>query len=151
MTNEAASLREYLASARIPLRLACRDATGWPRVLSLWYLAEAGSLWCATPAHAHVVRMLERDPRCGFEAAGNEPPYRGVRGEGRARIDRERGHEVLRALVQRYLGSDETSFSRWLLGRRVPEVAIEIEILRLRGWDFTRRMTGGPGTATPTR
>jgi hypothetical protein len=141
MTSEAPWLREYLASARIPLRLACRDAAGWPRVLSLWYLVEERSLWCATPAHAHVVRMLERDPRCGFEVAGNEPPYRGVRGEGRARIDHERGDEILRALVQRYVGREETPFTRWLLGRRTAEVAIEIEMLRLRGWDFTRRMT----------
>lgn len=143
MTSAAPGLHEYLAAARIPLRLACHDAAGWPRVLSLWYLVEGGRLWCATPAHAHVVRMLERDPRCGFEVATNEPPYRGVRGEGRARIDRERGHVVLRGLVQRYLGSEETPFSRWLLGRREPEVAIEIEILRLGGWDFTRRMTSG--------
>jgi nitroimidazol reductase NimA-like FMN-containing flavoprotein (pyridoxamine 5'-phosphate oxidase superfamily) len=133
---------EYLAVARIPVRLACVNRRGWPSLVSLWFLPEDGRLWCATPASAQVVRWLEAEPRCGFEVSGNEMPYRGVRGRGRARLDAARGKPMLRRLVQRYLGSEDTSFARWLLSREEPEVAIAIEIEQLSSWDFTERMEG---------
>lgn len=135
---------DYLASARIPLRLACVSRSGWPSVASLWYLPEDGRLWCATPARAHVARLLGREARCGFEVAENDAPYRGVRGQGRAHLDPARGSEILRKLVRRYLGSEQSPFARWLLSRDEPEVAIGIEVERITGWDFTRRMTA-PG------
>jgi hypothetical protein len=130
----------YLAEQRIPLRLACASRSGAPALVSLWYLPEGGVLWCATPARARVVRWLEAEPRCGFEVSGNEMPYRGVRGRGRARIDAARGDEMLRRLVHRYLGRDDTPFARWLLSRDEPEVAIAVEIERLSSWDFSARM-----------
>lgn len=143
MTPPAAApwVHAYLAAARIPLRLACVSRSGWPSIASLWYLPEDGLLWCATPARAHVARLLEREPRCGFEVAENEAPYRGVRGRGRARLEPERGDEILRKLVRRYLGSEKTPFARWLLSRGEPELAIGIEVERMTSWDFTRRMT----------
>jgi hypothetical protein len=135
----------YLAAARIPLRLACVSRSGWPSIVSLWYLPEDGRLWCATPARAHVARLLAREPRCGFEVAENEAPYRGVRGQGRARLEPARGDEVLRKLVRRYLGSEDSPFARWLLSRGEPELAIGIEVERVTSWDFTRRMTAPAG------
>jgi len=132
---------DYLAKAVIPLRIACVSGGGWPVVASLWYLHREGVLWCATPAHARIARLLAKDPRCGFEVGVNEPPYRGVRGRGRAQLDAERGHEMLGELVGRYFGGAETPFTRWLLERRVEELAIRIEIDRLTSWDFTERMT----------
>ena len=141
MTARAdAWIADYLERARIPLRLACVSGAGAPAVLSLWYLPDEGRLWCATPARARVVRWLERDPRCGFEVSENEAPYRGVRGQGRARLEPSRGAEILRRLVRRYLGSDETPFARWLLAREEPEMAIGIGIERLTSWDFEERM-----------
>ncbi len=133
-------MEEYLAQAVIPLRIACVSSAGWPVVVSLWYLHREGALWCATPAHARIARLLAQDPRCGFEVAVNQPPYLGVRGRGHARLDRTHGREILRDLVERYLGSEETGFTRWLLERPVEEVAIRIGIERLTSWDFTERM-----------
>lgn len=132
----------YLASTRAPLRLACHSVDQWPVLLSLWFLVEDGKLWCATPASANVARMLARDARCGFEISENAAPYRGVRGRGRATLDERRGKDVLRALVRRYLGTEDTSFARWLLARREPELAIAIEIERVTAWDFSARMGG---------
>jgi hypothetical protein len=140
---DAAWVPGYLDEARIPLRLACLASGGWPTIVSLWFLREEGWLWCATPARAHVARLLAADPRCGFEVAENEPPYRGVRGRGRARLVPERGDEMLRALVRRYLDDEQSPFARWLLSRDEPELAIAIEVERTTSWDFTRRMTTG--------
>jgi hypothetical protein len=133
----------YLAAARIPLRLAAHDGAGFPRVLSLWFLPDAdGALWCATQASAQVVRFLTAEPRCGFEVAGDAPPYRGVRGTARASIHPERGDEMLRALLARYGVAPESALARKLLAKVASEVAIRLEPLRVSSWDFSRRMAG---------
>ena len=136
-----AQTRHFLEQSAIPLRLACMGADGAPRLLSLWYVHRDDVIWCATPTRARVVRMLERDPRCAFEIAGDEIPYRGVRGQARATIDAAAGDAVLRELIRRYLGNEETPFARWLLARSRSEVALRIEPLGLSTWDFSERMT----------
>jgi hypothetical protein len=131
---------DYLEGSRAPLRLACVTRSGWPALASLWFLPEDGRLWCATPASARVARWLAANPRCGFEVSGNEMPYRGVRGRAVARLDAARGDEMLRRLVQRYLGSEQTPFARWLLSREQPELAIALEPVSITSWDFAQRM-----------
>jgi len=137
----------FLDAQRIPLRLACRTTSGWPLVASHWFLRRDGALWCATQADAKIVRYLAAEPRCGFEVAPDGMPYRGVRGQGRAAIDPADGPAVLRELVRRYLGDESSGFARWLLGRSATEVAIRIEPVRMRSWDFSRRM--GRGSIPP--
>lgn len=131
----------YLREAVIPLRLACLDAGGAPLVLSLWFLWREGAFWCATASHARVVGHLRRSPRCGFEVARDAPPYRGIRGQAHATLVPESGGEILEALVDRYLGTRDSRFARWLLARREDEVAIRIVPTHRSTWDFTRRMS----------
>lgn len=135
-------VEEYFRTAVVPVRLACLGATGWPMVLSLWYVYRDGVIWCATQPTADVTRCVERDGRCAFEIGPNRPPYRGVRGRGRAVVDRQHGREILRELLDRYLGSQDSSLARWLLGRAEQEVAIGIADLRVSSWDYTKRMAG---------
>jgi hypothetical protein len=112
-------------------------------VVSLWYVWEGGSVWCATRGTSRVARVLWDDPRCGFEVVADAPPYRGVRGQGVAALLPERGEAVLRQLLRRYLGSEETTLARRLLERPGGEVAIRIDPHRLSSFDFTERMAGG--------
>ncbi len=142
-STDAALFAADFATLRVPLRLACRNRDGWPVLASLWFLPEGGRLWCATPASAQVVRWLEAEPRCGFEVSTNDVPYRGVRGRAVAQLDASRGDEILRRLVARYLGSEETPFARWLLSRGLPEMAISLAPESVTRWDFSRRMQGG--------
>lgn len=131
----------FLSESIVPLRLACHGPSGWPAVVSLWFLpAEDGRLWCATQQQSRVVRHLSLDPRCGFEVAPNEPPYCGVRGQARVRIDPAAGRTTLERLIERYLGREETPFIRWLLSRADEEVALILEPVRLSSWDYRRRM-----------
>ncbi len=67
-------------------------------------------------------------------------PYRGVRGRGLARLHEERGGEILRLLVERYLGDTTSSLARWLLSRADSEAAIAIEPMTFLSWDFQERM-----------
>jgi nitroimidazol reductase NimA-like FMN-containing flavoprotein (pyridoxamine 5'-phosphate oxidase superfamily) len=130
----------HLLPSVVPLRLGCADEFGWPVVVSLGYSVENGALWCATPARSRVAQWLAREPRCAFEVAPNDPPYFGVRGQGAAELLPAEGASVLRRLALRYLGGDSSEFARWLLARRVAEVAIRIAPARLASWDFRERM-----------
>jgi len=134
-------VHEHLESTAIPLRLAYASQSAHPQLLSLWFVWRDGALWCATSAQARVVAMLEHEPRCGFEVAPDAPPYHGVRGRGIATLDRARGAETLELLVDRYLGTRESPFARWLLARAASEIAIRIKPASLASWDFSARMT----------
>lgn len=134
-------IEQYLHTAVLPVRLASIAADGSPVVLSLWYLYEEGSIWCATQRTSRIVARLEREPRCGFEIAADSIPYRGVRGRARATIDVHRGATLLPRLLNRYLGGTDSPLASWLLARTEHEVAIRLDRMRVSTWDFTGRMT----------
>jgi hypothetical protein len=84
---------------------------------------------------------LRGDDRLGWEVSGDEPPYRGVRGQGRAELieDADLAGEVLARLVARY-GQAGTSLESWLASRVASEVIIKIADLRATSWDYSPRM-----------
>lgn len=140
----AISLQDYskfLDSVRIPIRLAFRTSSGWPLVLSLWYLHENGRLLCATRRTAKVVGHLELDPRCGFEIAEDRSPYCGVRGQARVTIREEGAVDILKRLLLRYEGSLDTRLARTLLANSEDEVALVLEPTWITTWDFRKRMS----------
>ncbi len=130
----------FLIDTRIPLRLAAHGTSGHPALVSLWFLSEGDRLWCATQRGAYIHRLLERDPRCGFEVSVESPPYRGVRGTAMATLHADRGGEILRRLIDRYLGSDQSQLAQSLLARSDHEVAIALEPQSVVTWDFEARM-----------
>ena len=136
---DAAQITEYLTTTVQPLRLSL-EAGGAPIIVPLWYRFENNALWCASQRNARLVKWIERQPMCGFDISANDMPYKGIRGQGKAHLEPGEGATTLRALVQRYLGSDESDFARWLLARSDDEVAIRIQPAWLTAWDFTPRM-----------
>ena len=130
---------DHLDATVIPVRLSFLDPDGHPRVLSLWFVHQAGHLWCATRPSAVVARAVERDARVGVEVAADRPPYCGVRGRGRAVVHPEKGAEVLRLLIGRYLEPDDVLIPKLLAGAD-DEVAIEIIPESWHSWDFSSRM-----------
>lgn len=131
---------QYLEAVRIPLRLGCTTPGDWPLVVSLWFEYRDGLLYCASHRQARVVAYLQRNPRCGFEIASDEPPYCGVRGQALATLDGSQGGVVLERLLRRYVGSLDTPLALRLLQRRENEVAIMLEPVNLFSWNFTERM-----------
>lgn len=131
---------QFLHEAVIPLRLSCLTPSGWPLVLSLWFLPENSRFYCATPHKARVVRYLRQNNRCAFEVAGDQPPYKGVRGQATATLDSQLGPEILTRLLYRYLGGIGSPLAQQLLARQEQEVAIILEPTNLFTWDFTARM-----------
>ncbi|MBL6982512.1 MAG: pyridoxamine 5'-phosphate oxidase family protein [Anaerolineales bacterium] len=140
MTGDLSKFEEYLETARIPLRLACKTESGWPMALSLWFQYQDGKLYCATQKSARVVAYLKNEPRCAFEIAADQPPYCGVRGQAVASMDESIGVEILEKLLKRYLGDTDNLLSHTLLAKSDQEVAIILEPVNIFRWDFSTRM-----------
>jgi nitroimidazol reductase NimA-like FMN-containing flavoprotein (pyridoxamine 5'-phosphate oxidase superfamily) len=139
---------ECLTNSKIPIRLACMSISDWPIVVSLWYTYLNEKVYCATQNTAKVVKYLRKNPKCGFEVAGDSFPYRGIRGYGKASIVENKGEEILRMLIQKYLtGKREATISSLKLyklllskGHLQNEVAIEIIPAAMFKWDYEKRM-----------
>jgi nitroimidazol reductase NimA-like FMN-containing flavoprotein (pyridoxamine 5'-phosphate oxidase superfamily) len=140
MTPSLVDYEKFLTQKRIPVRLGCQTESGWPAVLSLWYIYQEGKIYCATRRTARVVSYLETDPRCAFEIAADTPPYCGIRGQAQGKIIHDRGEEILELLIQRYLGGQDNQLARNLLKFRQEEVALEITPVNVFQWDFSARM-----------
>lgn len=140
MNNSLVGMQEYLNEVRIPIRLACKTRTDWPMVISLWFLHRDGLLYCATQKSAKIIDYLQNDARCAFEIAEDRPPYCGIRGQARAKIDEKLGVEILKKLLIRYLGNTNNDLAKKLLANRESEVAIVLEPIRVYTWDFSDRM-----------
>lgn len=139
----AVQIEDFLTTTIIPCRLSCISRDGFPHVNSLWFLYVEGALWLSTQRSTAVCRWLQASPRCGFEVAGDQPPYRGVRGRGHAAIVAGREAPMLPRLIERYLGDSNARLARWLLSREHTEATIRIEPCWLTTWDYGARM--GPG------
>lgn len=135
----AEAIADYLDSTVIPIRLAS-SGRQFPMVQSLWFLHEAGALWCCTQAESVLAARLRADPRCGFEVSADAPPYRGVRGTGHATLDASAAASVLPRLIERYVGAEPSTLGEWLLTRIDSEVAIRIDGLTATSWDYSARM-----------
>ncbi len=135
-------LETLLETTAVPVRLACHrpDDSLW--MLSLWFRYREETIECATAASADVVAFLERDPAVAFEVSTNDPPYRGVRGNGTATVEPDPEKAVLRKLLERYLETTDGPLARRLLSDDRDEVTISIDLETVYGWDYSGRMAG---------
>ena len=138
---DRAETEAFLTAETVPIRLSCHTRSGDLWMLSLWYRYRDGALWCATSASADVVDYLASDDRVAFEISTNEPPYKGVRGNGTASVEADPDKELLRDLLERYLDGTDSPLAERLLSPAREEVRVRIDPARLYTWDFTDRMT----------
>jgi hypothetical protein len=131
---------QFLEKSRIPVRLAVNGASGHPVLASLWYTQHGGAIWCATQRGSSIASSLARDPRCAFEIAPEALPYHGLRGQALASLHADRGEEILRLLIERYLRDARSGLARWLLSRADSETAIALAPRTLVSWDYRERM-----------
>jgi len=136
----APDIVKFLEDIVIPVRLGAVGADGSPRVVSLWFLVDDEKILCASKKSSHIARLISRNPKVGFEIAGERPPYSGIRGTGVAHLNEDRGQETLRRLTDRYIGKEDSDFRSWLLSGAASEVAIEITPVQVFSWDYRDRM-----------
>jgi len=138
---DAAETEAFLDSATVPLRLSCHANGESLWMLSLWFLYRDDALWCATSANADVVDYLADDDHVAVEISTNDPPYKGVRGNGAASVEADPEKALLRELLARYLGGTDSALADRLLSPERDEVRIRIDPNRLYTWDFSDRMS----------
>ena len=131
---------QMISETKIPIRLAYTNNDGIPSVLSLWFVQIDEKIYCATQKSAKIVQYLKKNPVCGFEIAADKPPYKGVRGNGSAKIIDNMGKDVLEILMKKYLGEKESGLSKFLKKNSHNEVAIEITPQNLFYYDYSARM-----------
>ena len=131
---------QFLINSKIPIRIATVKSNNVPVVISLWYVWIDEKIYCATKKTAKIVSYLQGSPMCGFEIAGDNLPYKGVRGEGYTKILQDKGAEILDILINKYLGAKESTLSKILRNNSATEVAIEITPEKIFSYDYTDRM-----------
>ena len=131
----------FLRSETIPIRVSCRRPAGDLWMLSLWFVYRESALWCATSAKADVITYLSSTEQVAFEVSTNQPPYKGVRGNGTATVIPDTEKTLLSDLLDRYLGGTDSSLAKRLLSPDREEVRIRIDPHNVYTWDFTERMT----------
>lgn len=137
------TIETYLCEAVLPCRLSCITGEGFPHVTSLWYAYEAEELLFSVQKTMRLVNWLQAEPRCGFEIAADTQPYRGVRGRGTASVMSASERPVLSDLIERYLGTKDSSLARWLRTRPDSEMTIRVKPCWITSWDYSARMTAG--------
>lgn len=123
------------------LRLGFVDSAGWPVVHPVWFLFEGDRLWTTIGTDSLKARRLREDGRAYFtidsQAEGN---IRGVRGRARATVreDRERTIELQRALLQKYLGSEEGPIAEALMrdAQDGSSAVLELEPVKYLAWGY---------------
>ena len=133
-------IQQFLTQVRFPVRLACVAGDGFPRVVSLWYQYVEGLLLCVTHKDSHLASLLRNNARVGFEVSPNDPPYHGLRGQGRVELELVGSSNTLVELLNRYLGGTQSSLGKWLLSRTDEELLITVRPHRLFNWDYRERM-----------
>ena len=135
---------DYLSAARVPVRLGCRTPSDRPWTVALWFAWDpdrsSGAIRCATSADADLVDFVGHDDEVSFDVSTNDPPYAGVRGRGRATVLPDGDKDLLRSLLEQYLGGVDNPTGERLLRPEREEVEIRIEPERLHAWDYAGRM-----------
>ena len=137
---DAEEINKFIPDLKIPIRVGFIKSNDVPAVISLWYVCNDGKIYCASQKTAKIVSYLKKNPLCGFEIAADKPPYKGMRGEGTARILNETGVYVLDLLIEKYLGEKESTLSKLLRNNSKTEVAIEITPQKIFHYDYSKRM-----------
>lgn len=133
-------IEQFLKSAILPARISCITFDGYPYVMSLWFLYHAQRLYCSVQKKTSISKWLQKNPLCGFEIAGDNPPYKGVRGRGEVLITGAVINPVLPSLVDKYLGSRTSPLAISLLSREETELTLTIKPSWMTSWDYSKRM-----------
>lgn len=131
---------EFLEGSEVPIRLSFLNEAKEPQICSLWYQYDSGMIWCASHKNSFLISQLKHNTSISFEVSTNEYPYKGVRGKAEIELSMINAGDVLGKLISRYLGSNNSELSSWLMSRADDEYAIKLVPTLVNSWDFSDRM-----------
>lgn len=135
---------EFLINSRLNVHIGTIDAKGYPNIHPTWYYFDESSdnIYVATSKQSKKVNNLKRNPLIYFCIDDPNPPYKGVRGKGNARISENINNNISisEKIMLKYLGSLEHQMARTLmmLVRKGDEVGIEITPQYFSTWDYSK-------------
>ena len=130
----------FLSEAEIPIRLGVLLASGYPMVVSVWYLWNGEEFICATPENAPLAKALKSSLKCGFEVSNDNPPYFGIRGQADVTLVPDPSKTHLQMLADRYLKDRDPGLAKWLMEKPGQELCLRIKPHRMMSYDYRNRM-----------
>ena len=138
--TDSKKIENLVNETKIQISIACITSSRHPIVMSLWYTMIGEKIYCATQKKAKIITIIKNNPKIGFEIAADNPPYRGMRGHGKAKVIEHMGKDILDILIDKYLGEKISALSEFLRNNSKNEVAIEISPDKLFTYDYSKRM-----------
>ncbi|MCY3411591.1 MAG: pyridoxamine 5'-phosphate oxidase family protein [Candidatus Heimdallarchaeota archaeon] len=136
------SMKDFLKEINIPIRLSCLLPSGYPIVLSLWFIYEPrdDTLICASSEGSKLISYLRTNPKVGFEIASELPPYCGIRGYGTVTLHPDHELQLMKQLYMKYFTNQNSQLYRFLTSRPKQEIQIVIKPQKVFDWNFQKRM-----------
>ena len=131
----------FLDESLIPIRISVNTKSGFPTIVSLWYIFENGKFYCASIKTANLINLIKKNNKCAFEVSTENLPYKGIRGKGTIELDYLQGGFILKKLLTRYNIKKDSKLAKFLINRIEEEVALIITPMKIFTWDFKERMS----------
>ena len=133
--------------SKLNLQLATIDEDGYPSIQPLWFLydKESGKIYISTQKTTRKARNLSKNSdKIYFSIDDENPPYKGVKGRGVARISEniDWNRPIIEKIIVKYLGTLDNPLALMLLenAKKGIQVVIEITPKFFSAWDFGKSM-----------
>src|SRR5919109_2404109 len=137
-------VKNFLTDNKYNIHLGTIDEKGFPNIHPTWYYFEASNhkFYVETSKHSKKVSNIRKNEGMYFCVDDPQPPYKGVRGKGTARIHENIDHNIPIAekIMTRYLESIEHPMARALLNavKKGESVILEISPDYYSTWDYRK-------------
>ena len=142
--NEEA-IKDFLTNGKLNVHLGTIDEKGDANIHPAWYYYDCSKnkMYVETSKQAKKTYNLRRNENIYFCIDDPNPPYKGVRGKGRVRINEDIDFNIPIAekIMIRYLGSLEHPMAQALLDaqRKGQSVVLEISPKYYSTWDYSKQ------------
>jgi general stress protein 26 len=138
-------LKDFLENKDLIIHIGTVDEKGEPNVTPTGYYFDRDSdkIYITTQKNSKKVDNLRRENTIYFCVDDPTPPYKGVRGKARVKInDEDISHNlsITKKLVMKNTGSLEDPIAKWLLSETENgnEVILEISPNYYSTWDYSK-------------
>jgi len=137
-------IKDFLTNGKLIVHLGTIDEKGDANIHPVWYYYDPSKnkMYVETSKQAKKTYNLRRNENIYFCIDDPNPPYKGVRGKGRVRINEDINFNIPIAekIMIRYLGNLEHPMAQALLDaqRKGQSVVLEISPKYYSTWDYSK-------------
>lgn len=137
--------RNFLGNSKLNIHIGTIDSRGDPNIHPTWYYFDVNSnkFYIETSKNSKKIENIERKNLVYYCVDEPNPPYKGVRGKGKAKIQEDIDHNIPIAekIMVRYLGSLAHPMASALLSnvKNGDSVILEITPSYYSTWDYSEK------------